>query len=81
MDQRFALLEAHLAGRAYLLDAFSVADAYLVTVLNWAPYAGIDLARWPAVAEYARRMRERPAVARAMAEELELFRREREKQR
>lgn len=81
VEKRFALLEAHLAGRAYLLDAFSVADAYLVTVLNWAPYAGIDLARWPAVADYARRMRERPAVARAMAEELEFFRREREKQK
>jgi glutathione S-transferase len=81
VELRFALLERHLAASAYLLDAFSVADAYLVTVLNWAPYVGIDLARWPAVADYVRRMRERPAVARAMAEEFELFKQERARQK
>ena len=32
---RFGLLEKHLAGREFLLESFSIADAYLVTVLNW----------------------------------------------
>jgi len=40
---RFTNLNRHLEGRSFLLDRFSVADAYLVTVLNWSPYAGIDL--------------------------------------
>src|SRR5882724_9486694 len=41
---RFARLESYLAGRSYLLDRFSVADAYLTTVLNWSAPAGLDLA-------------------------------------
>jgi glutathione S-transferase len=46
---RFDYLDAHLDGREYLLDRFTVADAYLVTVLNWTKPTGIDLTRWPAL--------------------------------
>ena len=67
--RRLDLLQAHLERREFLLDAWSVADAYLTTVLNWHVFAGIDLARWPAVQAYFERMCARPAVARAMAEE------------
>ena len=74
--QRFAYLNAHLAGREYLLDRFTVADAYLVVVLNWAVFTGIDLAQWPAVQVYFGRLRERPSVARAFAEEFALFKEE-----
>jgi glutathione S-transferase len=74
--QRFAYLNAHLAGRAYLLDRFTVADAYLVVVLNWAEFTGIDVAQWPAVQAYFARLRERPSVARAFAEESALFKEE-----
>ena len=74
--QRFAYLNAHLAGREYLLDRFTVADAYLVVVLNWAVFTGIDLAQWPAVQAYFSRLRERPSVARAFAEEFALFKEE-----
>lgn len=70
---RFGHLDGHLAGRAYLLNAFSVADAYLVTVLNWAPHAGVDLAEWPRVNAYSRTLSQRPAVARALAEEADAF--------
>ncbi|RAR65180.1 glutathione S-transferase [Paraburkholderia unamae] len=73
--RRFDLLARHLERHAYLLDAYSVADAYLVTVLNWAPYVGIDVSQWPTLATYAQRVRERPAVARAIADEYEIFRR------
>jgi glutathione S-transferase len=71
--QRFAYLNAHLAGREYLLDLFTVADAYLVVVLNWAVFTCIDLAQWPAVQAYFGRLRERPSVARAFTEEFALF--------
>lgn len=70
---RFGYLEKHLEGRTFLLDTFSVADAYLVTVLNWSPYAGIDLTEWPRVSTYFRALSKRPAVARALAEESEAF--------
>mgnify|MGYP001555843124 CR=1 FL=1 len=66
---RFDHLERELAGRDFLLDRFSIADAYLVTVLNWSSAAGIDLGQWPAVNAYRKRLLQRPAVARAVTEE------------
>jgi glutathione S-transferase len=79
-EARFAYLNDRLAGRDYLLDRFTVADAYLVTALNWAKYAGIDLAKWPAVQAYFTRLQERPSVARALAEERALYAAERARQ-
>ena len=73
---RMGVLEKHLGGREFLLDAFSIADAYLVTVLNWAAATGVSLAEWPAVEAYHAQLRERPSVARAFAEELALYRAE-----
>ena len=78
-DSRFALLENHLAGREFLLDAFSVADAYLCTVLNWTRAVPIDLSRWPAVKDYHARMRKRPSIARAWAEEAAMYAEEQER--
>ncbi len=65
-------LDKHLAGRDFLMDAFSVADAYLVTALGWTEPVGMDLGNWPALAAYRARLRARPAVARALGEELAL---------
>jgi glutathione S-transferase len=76
VDSRFGWLAEQLEGRTWLLDRFSVADAYLYAVLNWSAAVPVDLRRWPSVIEYQRRQRERPSVARAFAEELELYRRE-----
>lgn len=70
---RLGMLQDHLAQREFLLDQFSVADGYLFAVLNWAPYAGINLAGWPAVGAYYRRMAQRPHIARALAEEAALY--------
>lgn len=70
--RRFDLLSKHLEGREYLLDAFSVADAYLLAVLNWCEYAGIDPSPWPVLTAYRDRLRQRPSVARAMAAEAPL---------
>jgi glutathione S-transferase len=72
---RFELVDRHLAGRDHLLAEFSIADAYLFTVLNWAPAAKIDLAKFPAITAYQARLRARPGLARALAEEIELYRR------
>ena len=78
-DARFGVVEKHLAGREFLLDTFSIADAYLTTVLNWTRAVPIDLSRWPAVKEYHARMRKRPSVARAWDEELALYAQEQER--
>ena len=58
------------------MDGFTVADAYLVTVLNWAQYCGVGLAEWPAVQDYLHRMEARPSVARALSEEMALYKEE-----
>ncbi len=74
--QRLAHLAKHLEGREFVLDRFTIADAYLVTVLNWGRYSGVDLAEWPAVHAYYHRMLERPSVARALSEEIVLYKAE-----
>ena len=74
---RLAYLDDKLAGREFLLDRFSVADAYLATVLNWTRATPqIDLAAYPNVKAYLERLRERPSVAAALATEIPLFRAE-----
>jgi glutathione S-transferase len=71
---RFEVLNRHLTGRDYLLDTYSIADAYLFTVLNWGQASQIDLAQWPAVQSFYTRISNRPAVSRALAEEVQLYR-------
>jgi glutathione S-transferase len=74
---RLDYLEAYLKGREYLLDHFSVADAYLVTVINWTMATPpVELAKWPAVKAYYERLRARPSIAKAIGEEFELYKAE-----
>jgi glutathione S-transferase len=74
---RLDYLENYLQSREFLLDHFSVADAYLVTVINWTMATPpIELAKWPAVKTYYERLRARPSVAKAIAEEFELYKAE-----
>ncbi len=80
-SSRLDYLEHHLRDREFLLDAFSVADAYLVTILNWAIVTPVELDRWPSIAGYAARLRKRPSVARAMADERPLYAAELERHR
>jgi glutathione S-transferase len=81
---RLDVVAAHLQDREYLLgersgatgsgaDRFSVADAYLVTVLNWMRATPLRIEDWPSLASYVARHGVRPSVARAMQEELALF--------
>lgn len=72
-DSRLAYLDTHLAGREFLLDGFSVADAYLFTVLNWKIATPVDLKRWPAIQDYYARLKRRPSIARALTEEHALY--------
>jgi glutathione S-transferase len=74
---RLDYLDNYLKGRDYLLDHFSVADAYLVTVINWTMATPpVELAKWPALKAYYERLRARPSIAKAIAEEFELYKAE-----
>ena len=72
-ESRLAYLNTYLTGREFLLDRFSVADAYLFTVLNWKIATPVDLKKWPAVEAYYRRLKKRPGIARALSEEHALY--------
>jgi glutathione S-transferase len=70
LGKRYALVEKQLAGRSYLLgDKFTVADAYLFTVTNWASAVKFDLAPFPNLRAFQDRVAARPAVKAAMKAE------------
>jgi glutathione S-transferase len=70
LARRYALIEKQLAGRDYLFGkSFSVADAYLFTVTNWARHVKLDLSAFPNLLAFQKRVAARPAVQAAMKEE------------
>jgi glutathione S-transferase len=70
VSKRFDYLAKQLAGRKFLLgDAFSVADAYLYTILRWTHLFKIDLGKWPVLQDYMARVAARPAVKESLSEE------------
>jgi glutathione S-transferase len=67
---RFDLVERTLQATPYLLgDSFTIADAYLYNMLTWAPYTGLDLAKWPGIQAFYKRVEERPSVRKAVEQE------------
>ena len=76
---RLAYLDNYLTGREFLLDRFTIADAYLATVLNWTqvlPLVDRHEPLCPRVADYLARHRKRASVAKAISEEAVLWRAE-----
>lgn len=70
LETRIAWVDGQLKGKAYVMgDKFTVADAYLFTVLNWSIPLKMDLSRWPNVVEYRSRIAARPHVQEAMEAE------------
>lgn len=58
------------AGGPYLLgERYSIADAYLYTILSWSAHAKVDLSAFPQVGRLIERVGERPAVRQALREE------------
>ena len=63
LAKRFDYLAKTLSVQPYLTgETFSVADAYLFTVVNWAGLLKIDLAPWPALQQFQARVAARPKV-------------------
>ena len=64
---RYAIVEQQLAGRTWLLgETFSVADAYLFVMVNWAAAAKTPLADFPNIRAWFERMKARPQVRAAI---------------
>lgn len=70
IGQRLTTVAAHLEHHTFLMgEAFTVADAYLFTVLSWGKWVSIDIARWPTLVAYTQRIAARPAVHAALLAE------------
>ena len=70
LSNKFAYLDKVLAGRDYLMGkTFTVADAYLFTILNWRHPLKIDISAYKNLQAYADRVGARPKVKEAMQAE------------
>lgn len=69
--ERLAFVDTHLAaGGPFLLgERFSVADAYLFTIVSWSKLVRVDLSEFAHVRAYLDRVAQRPAVREAMKAE------------
>ena len=70
VGNKLEFLESSLEGRDYLTGpSMTVADPYLFVMLGWTGKLGIDLARWPRLTAFRKRMEERPSVVAVMKAE------------
>ena len=69
LAKRFDYLDRALGANPHLMGEFSIADAYLFTVLNWTGRLQVDLSKWPNIQAFKARIAERPAVKKAMKAE------------
>jgi glutathione S-transferase len=68
--QRLTWLDGELAGKDYLMGStFTVADAYLFTVTNWAGFVKLDIGALANLAAVRARIAARPGVQAAMKAE------------
>ena len=63
LAKKFDFAERQLGAGPFVMgEQPTIADPYLFVMANWTAMHGIDLARWPGLVAFVRRMRERPAV-------------------
>jgi glutathione S-transferase len=70
LRKRYALIEKSLAGKEYLFGTqFSIADAYLFVVTNWANHLKVDLSEFRNIQAFQQRVAARSAVQAALRAE------------
>jgi len=70
LERRIDYTAKHLKDRDYLVgNNFTVADAYLFTILNWRSRIGLTFDKWPSLEKYTTRVSQRPKVQAAMKAE------------
>src|ERR1700722_6060135 len=71
VGQCYALIEQKMLKGPWVMgEQYTIADPYLYTLAQWLEADGVDAATIPRVADHRARMKERPAVKKAIAEEL-----------
>jgi glutathione S-transferase len=67
LNTRLEFVDRNLEGRQFIAgDNFSVADAYLFTVVRWTKVLQIDISKHKHLVQYLERIGERPAVKAAI---------------
>ncbi|HEX8538647.1 MAG TPA: glutathione transferase GstA, partial [Cystobacter sp.] len=70
IDRRLTAVNERLSKQSHFFgEQFTVADAYLFTVLSWSGHVGLDLSKFPAIQAYQGRVAARPNVQAAMKAE------------
>jgi glutathione S-transferase len=70
LTKKFDWLSGFLDKKPFLLgNTFTVADAYLFTLLSWTGHVKFDLDKWPILIDYKSRIAQRPKVIEAMKAE------------
>jgi len=70
LGKRFDYVVDQLKNKQYLTgDVFTIADAYLFTVLNWGDVLKLDMSKWPVLQKYVARVAARPQVQAALKAE------------
>jgi glutathione S-transferase len=70
LSNRLDYLNRAIGDRPFLMgEQFTVADAYLFTVVGWSRHLNFDLGKWPQLQRYMERVGARPQVTEALKAE------------
>ena len=70
IGNRFDHVAGVLRTKPYLTgETFTIADAYLFTIVNWHRFLAFDIGRWPALQQFQARVAARPHVQKALETE------------
>lgn len=67
LRKQFEAINTHLQGRDYLADELTIADVYLMVVLNWAGFKDIDLSGLDQLPALLQRVSSNDAVQKVLA--------------
>jgi glutathione S-transferase len=72
VGEAFGLIEREmLAGPWVMGGAYTICDPYLFTLSQWLEADGVDVSKLPRVLDHRRRVAERPAVKKAVVDEMQ----------
>lgn len=63
LKKSYDYVSSKLENRDFIMgDHFTIADAYLYTIINWHNFINLDLSPWPILVAYQERIKNRPKV-------------------
>ena len=69
VGESFALMESEMVEGPWVMGkAYTICDPYLFTVARWLERDSVDIARFPKIHQHHKRMAERPAVKKVLAQ-------------